>query len=113
MRRWDQRLARLIRALMACTVLLFAAHGAAFAVEPVRDVSAWLAVRGVPANPSPRVAQRVTARSVASAAVQRTQQNARAGSEPRLALGRSPAPRAARATADDRYLYLDLQTLRC
>jgi hypothetical protein len=112
MRRWDERLARLIRALMACTVLLFAANGPAFAVEPVRDVSAWLAVCRVPVESPPRVAQPAAVRSAAaqSAIVQRALRHPSYGSEPRVA---RRAPRAARTAADDRYLYLDLQTLRC
>jgi hypothetical protein len=113
MRRWDQRLARLIRALMACTVLLFAAHGPVFAVEPVRDVSAWLAVRQAPMGAAPRMARAGAVRSRASVAVQRARQSAPLGSVPRMALGRSRTPIAARSVLDDRYLYLDLQTLRC
>ncbi|MEY2934357.1 MAG: hypothetical protein RL033_5106 [Pseudomonadota bacterium] len=97
---------------MACTVLLFAAHGPAFAVEPVRDVSAWLAVCRVPVGSPPRMAQPAagTAAAAQSATVQRAPRHAPYGSEPRV---ERRAPRAARAAADDRYLYLDLQTLRC
>lgn len=102
---WDRRLARLLRALIACTVLLFAAQGGAMALEQVRDTSAWLARSAVGRAAAASVAQPVPAsrlrRTAAQVAV--------------VARAQHPVstPLAGRAAADERYLYLALLTLRC
>ena len=106
MRHWDGRLARLFRALIACTVLLFAAQSGAAVVEPARDVSAWVVLSRVPAAAPASVLQRARApRSL----IPRLEPLA-PPQEPELAQRRAAA---ARAAPDERYLYLDLQTLRC
>jgi hypothetical protein len=106
MRRWDQTLARLIRVLIACLVLSFAAPASALVVEPVRDLSAWLA-RDRVATPAsvadPSAPASPAARELAGLTAERA-------AERRAPFPPPPAPRA---VADQRYLYLDLQTLRC
>jgi hypothetical protein len=113
MRRWDRWLGRALRALIACTVLLFAVPSSPLSVEPLRDVSAWQASsratlagsRGAEAAPG--------AEQAPSASLPRRASAARAAALP--AEGRAPggAPLAARVAPDQRYLYLALQTLRC
>jgi hypothetical protein len=115
MQHWDLRLVRLFRALIACTVLLFAAHAPLAAVEPVRDVSAWLAASRVrvvaPAPAAPRSSASSSRASVSRASASSAQRAwVPFRSEPGGVLA---APSAARAAHDERYLYLDLQTLRC
>lgn len=103
MRRSGRRLARLLRVLLACLVLALATTGSRAASDPVRDVSAW-----------------VTAGRVATAAPASPGPAARSGSA-----GTEPSPPApggvqlqraslaAAAASDERYLYLELQLLRC
>lgn len=106
MGRWDRRLARLLRALLACTVLLFAAQGSALAVEPVRDVGAWVALSRAPTAPArPASAVHAARREPAGAA---------SATLCGVACLQSPPPAlTAAAPGDQRYLYLYLQTLRC
>ena len=108
MTRWDRRLARLLRALIACTVLLFAAQlaaGSAVAFGPARDVSAWVAYGRVASIAAAPVVSRVSLRQVRPVPVQ---------AEPSTAerLQRA-APLAAAAPSDERHLYLELLTLLC
>src|SRR5262245_44179479 len=93
--------ARLLRALIACVVLLFAveAPAAAPAAWAPRDVSSWVAPRRAPVA-APAERRLAGARAVLPVP----------SALPETASEQRP-PSAAVARSDGRYLYLELQSL--